>query len=149
MFEIRDSDIPLRDIEAQNKDFPGAPHSGISLGGKRDYASRRNQNKANDHGESIISLLLHRKILRRVRDEEEEDEGLDLSYRFTAVLIENLASFGDLISKLASDTKHRQEILRCCVLAAVMEFYEYQYSKEVSDATTFIVSLIITEENLI
>ena len=142
MSEARHPHKPVRDIEAPDSDLSIPSDFNISLTGKRHFGKGGNTGKAGtkagpQEGQSIVSILLYRRIAMRL-----DEEVLDLSPEFCGILIENLSVFGDEIRKFAYSFDRLKEIFRCCVLLSVMEFYDFEYSKEVSEATTLVHSLI-------
>jgi hypothetical protein len=149
MFEAGDPDLPLGDIETQDEDLPESDNCGVSLGGKRQFPKRAIAGKegtprriCEENGTSVVASVLRKKIAIRL-----DEECLDISPEFCGVLIENLAIFGDEISRFAFSPRRLRELFRCCVLLSVLEFYDYEYSREVSEVTTFMQSLIQKSEN--
>lgn len=145
MFETGNSDKPLRDLEAPDEDVSVSSDCDYGLAGKRQFGKRRIRSQAGtkagpQEGKSIVSALLQRRIVMRL-----DAETLDLSTEFCGKLIESLALFGDEIQKFCYDVRRTRKLLRCCIMCAVLEFYDWQYSKEVSEATTLLQSLIQNE----
>lgn len=140
MFETRNPDKPLRDLESPDEDLSEPSDFDYSLAGKRRFGKRRGGSKERIEGSSLVSICLKKRIAIRL-----DEECLDLSPEFCAVLIENLASFADEIQKFCYDIARTKELFRCCVLSSVLEFYDFQYCKEVSEVTTLVHSLIQTE----
>lgn len=143
MFEIGDPHKPRGSSEPSPQDLSAAGTDDYSLAGKKHFGERPGASEARiveDTGSSLVSICLRKHIAIR------QDEGsLDLSPEFCGILIQNLAIFGDKIQKFCYDQIRLKEVLRCCMLSSVLEFYDWKYSQEVSEVVTFVQSLIVSD----
>lgn len=144
MFEARDPDKPVRDLGSEAQNVPRADFDDCSLAGKRRFGKRpsANEKRIEEAGSSLVAICLRKRLAIRI-----DDTTLDLSPEFCTVLVDNLAVFSKEIEKFCYDQVHLKEVLRCCMLCSVIEFYDWQYSEELSQVTTFVQSLIVSDSH--